>query len=487
MSRQGPQAPVRPSRARRRLRTVGWVVASALVLGAGGYVAADAYDVVPGWVTVAPVPDPPAPFPTAPGAVPAGPLTVTLGHLPTTAPLPAADEVAALATALAADPRMGTSVGIHVVDQLTGEVLADVSGAAPRIPASTAKVLTAVAAVDALGSDRTLATRVVQAGPGRIVLVGGGDVMLAAGTGDPDAINGRAGLATLAAATARNLVLAGTTEVQVSFDDTLFSGPTASPGWAPTDLTGGFVAPVTALAVNIAKTREEPYPPRVADPSRSAADTFAAALAAEGVTVTGSVSRATAPADALLLGTVESATIGEIVRYTLHTSDNTVAEVLGRLVAIEAGLPGSFEGATRAVVSRIGGLGLDTSQTVLGDCSGLADGSLVPASVLTGLIRLTAGDREPDLRPVAVDLPVSGWQGTMADRLGGLPAHGLVRAKTGSLRGVTSLAGTVLTQDGRQLVFAVLADATPPGGQAAPRNAIDAFVQDLAGCGCQVP
>jgi len=85
-----------------------------------------------------------------------------------------------------------------------------------------------------------------------------------------------------------------------------------------------------------------------------------------------------------------------------------------------------------------------------------------------------------------VDLPISGWQGTLTDRFGGGPARGLVRAKTGSLTGVTSLAGTVQTSDGRVLVFAVLADVTPSGGQVGPRAAIDDFIQVLAGCGCQL-
>jgi len=79
-----------------------------------------------------------------------------------------------------------------------------------------------------------------------------------------------------------------------------------------------------------------------------------------------------------------------------------------------------------------------------------------------------------------VDLPISGWQGTLFERFLDSPARGLVRAKTGSLPNVTALAGTLLTADGRLLAFAVLADATPGGGQEQPRAAIDAFVGQLA-------
>jgi serine-type D-Ala-D-Ala carboxypeptidase/endopeptidase (penicillin-binding protein 4) len=183
---------------------------------------------------------------------------------------------------------------------------------------------------------------------------------------------------------------------------------------------------------------------------------------------------------------VSSAPMREIVRFTVQTSDNTIAEVLGRLVAVQRGLPGSFQGATTAIVAEVGAQGIDMTGTVIADCSGLADGSVLRARVLVDLLLLAAQPGRVDLLPVVVDLPVSGWQGTLFDRFASGPAQGLVRAKTGSLTGVTSLAGTVQTSDGRLLVFAVMADATPPGGQPAPRAAIDEFVQLLAGCGCQL-
>jgi D-alanyl-D-alanine carboxypeptidase/D-alanyl-D-alanine-endopeptidase (penicillin-binding protein 4) len=64
-------------------------------------------------------------------------------------------------------------------------------------------------------------------------------------------------------------------------------------------------------------------------------------------------------------------------------------------------------------------------------------------------------------------------------------AAGVVRAKTGSLPGVTSLAGNVLTADGRELLFVVMADEAPGPGQWGARAGIDAFVATLAGCGCR--
>nr|WP_297430194.1 D-alanyl-D-alanine carboxypeptidase/D-alanyl-D-alanine-endopeptidase [uncultured Actinotalea sp.] len=466
----------------RGARVVGALVA-VLVVGGAGYGVADAYDRVPGVLTLAPPPSSPSPFPTPPAAVPPPEIDVAAGPA-TDAPLPDADALQAAVDAAVVHPWMGTSVGVVVADQLTGEVLAVSSPEGLREPASTAKILTAIAAVRALGPDATVETSVVQEGAGRITLVAGGDVMLAAGAGDPTATNGRAGLADLADQTARALSLAGVTEVSLGVDETVFSGPAVAPGWEPDSLSLGFVAPVTPLQVNIAKTREEPYPPRHADPTLHAAGVFADLLGERGITVT-TTERRTAADGALRIAAVQSAPVRDVVEYVLSTSDNTVSEALGRLVAVDQGLPGSFEGATRAVLAEVGRLGVDLSGATLADASGLAEGSLLTAEQLVDALR--AASLDPGLRTVLVDLPIGGWEGTLADRFADAPGRGLVRAKTGSLPGTTSLAGSLVTVEGRVLLFAVVADATPPGGQLGPRRVIDALVQQLAGCACPLP
>lgn len=448
-----------------------------LVLGAGGYALADVLDVAPGWVTLTPPPPTPAPFPTA-DVDPAPELGVVVPPLDPAAPVPSAEGVATLATSLARDARLGTSTTVVVADVLTGQVLADVGGQVPQTPASTTKLLTALAATTALGTERTLATRVVQTGPASVVLVGGGDMMLALGTGNPDAVNGRAGLTDLATRTAQALTAAGVAQVTVGLDDTLFEGPGLAAGWLPS--YNRYVAPIAAVAVDTGRTSTTPFAVRQRDPALAAARAFADLLAAQGVAVAGAPVRQAAPPDAPELAAVQSAPMREIVRYTVQESDNTIAEVLGRLVALERGEPATFPGATRAIVAQVAEQGLDVTGVSIGDCSGLDPGSKIPARLLVDLLVRAAQPGHPAVLPVAVDLPVSGWQGTLFDRYADGPARGLVRAKTGSLPGVTSLAGTLLTQEGRLLAFAVLADATGASGQDRPRAVIDAFVTQLA-------
>ena len=468
----------------RRSRALG-VVALVMVVVAGAYATADAYDLVPGLVTLAPAPAPARPFPTAPGAVAPAPITAPLGLLAASAPVPSDARVGAAAQALVDDPRTGGSVGVLVADQLTGAVLASVEPGVARTAASTTKLLTATAVLGRLDHARTLDTRVVQESAEQIVLVAGGDMMLAPGAGRPDAVNGRAGLGDLAKQVARALTLAGRTTVRLAYDDHLFTGDAVNPGWAPTDVADGYVAPITGLAVNAGRTTDAEYAPRSTTPSLDAARTLAAALAADGITVTGTPARVVATPGAPTLGTVRSAPLSELVDYDLHVSDNTIAEVLGRLVALDEGLPPSFGGAAAAVLEAVRADGLDVAGTRLVGTSGLAPATQVTPALLVGVLRLVTDPAHPLLRDIAVDLPISGLSGTLADRYTSSPARGLVRAKTGSLTSVTSLAGTVQDADGRLLVFAVLVDHAPATGQAAAREAVDAFVSQLAGCGCR--
>ncbi|MFH5821948.1 D-alanyl-D-alanine carboxypeptidase/D-alanyl-D-alanine-endopeptidase [Georgenia sp. AZ-5] len=454
-------------------RAVG--AAAAVVLVLGGYAVADAADVVPGVLTTRPTPADPLPFPDV--ELPAGAAAPPEAPGPDAdAPVPTAAALAALAGDLRADERMAGSFGMVVADVLTGEVLLDDGGDTPRVPASSTKVLTAAAALDALGPESTLETTVVRSGRD-VVLVGGGDVLLGAGDSDPDAVVGRAGLADLAAQTAASLREAGVTAVGVALDDTLFTGAPYAP-----DVTGAdrnYVMPVQPVAV---ETGGAIGPGYVADPALEAAETFAAALGAEGVEVTGPVRRAAAPAGAPPLAAVSSAPVAELVRHMLKVSENSVAEVLARLVAIERGAAADFPGAAAAVPAQLGDLGIDVSGVTLVDGSGLSARNRIPPSVLVDVLVAGAGDAET-LRGLVPGLPVGALDGTLADRLAG-EAAGRVRAKTGTLIEALSLSGTVVTTDGRLLAFAVLTDAVPAGAGLGTRTALDAWAQAVAACGC---
>ncbi|MFV2145121.1 D-alanyl-D-alanine carboxypeptidase/D-alanyl-D-alanine-endopeptidase [Isoptericola sp. G70] len=449
----------------------------------GGYLVADAYDVVPGMVTLDAAPQPAAPFPDPPGAT-TGPIpSVALPALPEDAPVPDTAEVGDLVDDLSGDKRLGKRVGVMVADGGTGDTLGHSGQDRLMVPASTQKILTGVAAYAGPGGDTRLATRAMLHSDNRLVLVGGGDMMLAAGQGDPAAVNGRAGLGELADQVVAKISLTGTDAVTLAVDDTLFTGPAIAPTVRASDAEDGYVAPVAALAVDVGRLTDDKYAPREEDPALAAAKTFADALAERGVEVSGQIVRQAAPSSAVEIARVESAPLGDLVSYLLKESDNTLTEVVGRIVAIDAGLPGSADAAVSEVLATVEGLGVDLSDAELTDLSGLGEGSRMSARQLVDTLAVAAAD--PELRAAVTGLPVGGLEGTLADRFDGdNPGRGYAEAKTGSLPDVRALAGTVVTADDRLLVFALIADRIPEGGSYGANLIFDDFVGDLAACGC---
>lgn len=463
------------SRSRRRRRRAGPAIAAvAVVLGlAGGYVAADAHDLVPGLLTTRPVVPDPAPYPEPLAAEAESPaLTAPDPDVP----LPDAAVLADLTETLLADPRMGSETGVLVTDTLTGEVLVDVDAGAPLVPASTLKVLGAIAALDALGPDHVLSTRAVAGTGDEVVLLGGGDILLTDGEPMPD-VDGRASLAELAAQTAEALRGQGRTTAAVVLDDTLFTGPDYAADWAGIDFY--YVMRIGPIAI---ASGRDPATAYVADPGLAAAQAFADALAAEGIDVTGTPVRGAAPEGAEMLGEVHSAPLWQIVDHTLVRSENSVAEVLAHLVAVHDGYEGSFDGAAEAVVARLDALGIDTAGIELTDTSGLSMSNRLSARTLVQAIEVAR--EQPHLAAVLAGLPISGLEGTLSDRLGGSTA-GLVRGKTGTLATVVGLAGTMTDADGRSLTFAVLTNGVTSGEFRATRVAVDDWVQAIAACGCR--
>jgi D-alanyl-D-alanine carboxypeptidase/D-alanyl-D-alanine-endopeptidase (penicillin-binding protein 4) len=377
-----------------------------------------------------------------------------------------------------------------VVDVATGQVLLQ-QGAASGEPASTLKLLTGAAALQVLGPDATLTTRVV-ATPGthRIVLVGDGDATLAstqqaAGTGPARP----ASLETLARTTAYALKTSGIGRtVRLSYDASLFAKPTTAASWPTTYVPSGVVSPVTALSVDSGRTAPGAAT-RSLDPPAAAAATFAADLRSLGVHVVGSPTPAKAPATAVSLAAVSSPPMSELVEQMLTESDNDLAEALAHRVAAASGEPGTFSGGAAATVSALQRLGLNVTGLHLVDGSGLSHADRVPPLLLAQVLATAAGNGGPAgaLRWLFSGLPVAGWTGTLADRFTAPPtatAAGVVRAKTGTLGTVSTLAGTAVDADGRLLAFALLADGLPAGSTPEARAALDEAAAAIAGCGC---
>jgi serine-type D-Ala-D-Ala carboxypeptidase/endopeptidase (penicillin-binding protein 4) len=416
-------------------------------------------------------------------------------------PVPTQAGLAARLSGLLSGGMLGSHVSAVVADLGSGKVLFTLDGSSPSAPASTAKLATAVAALDVLGPAARFTTRVVQGGPGGggIVLVGGGDPTLAAGRPPSGQYPAPATLQALAAGTARALRARHLSTVRLGYDTSLYGGPALAPGWPQSYVSTGNVTDITALEVDQGRLLPDGRPQdadvpgnqraRSGDPAGDAAGAFARFLLRDGIRVTGTPRPVTAASRAGQLAAVTSPPLSAMVAQMLTESNNVIAENLARHVAIATGHPATFSGAAAAVTGVVRGLGAGAG-VHLADGSGLSPQDRIPAATLVKLVSLAASTAHPGLRAVITGLPAAGFSGTLSTGqsvFGGLgaAARGMVRAKTGNLNTVVSLAGLAEDRDGTVLAFAFMADKVPSARDLLPAAAqIGRLADALAGCGC---
>ncbi|WP_037860423.1 D-alanyl-D-alanine carboxypeptidase/D-alanyl-D-alanine-endopeptidase [Streptomyces sp. NRRL S-340] len=386
----------------------------------------------------------------------------------TTATVTDDQQMAANLDARVLDQRLGSDVSGVVLDADSDSTLWDHHASTALMPASNAKLATATAALTVLGPQHRFTTKVVY-GDGTLKLVGGGDRTL---TGDD--------LGELARTAVAGLKKAGLSSVKVAVDDSLFPEPTLAAGW-----NDGYypdtVAPVRALVVD---------GHGVQDTSVDAGQAFAKLVAAQGVTVDGDVTRATARRTDVPVGHHTSAPLADVVKKMLKTSDNNIAETLLRMTALRAGRPATFEGGTevvRHVLSRHYGVSLENFE--IHDGSGLSRADRIPAATLAQLLELLTEDRYAHtLGSILEGLPVAGEAGsTLGPEWGRFDdphsqcAVGKVQAKTGTLTGAIALSGLTRTESGEWRVFSFVEN----GATAAPsdtKDAMDGLAATVNGC-----
>jgi D-alanyl-D-alanine carboxypeptidase/D-alanyl-D-alanine-endopeptidase (penicillin-binding protein 4) len=281
----------------------------------------------------------------------------------------------------------------------------------------------------------------------------------------------------------------------VVVDTSLFSGPQTGLGWSPGDVSpDGQVAKIQSLMTNGGRVKPvhnaHGGDPRFADPAISAGQAFAKLLGVPATTVkrgkAPSAVAASGVAPGARLGEVQSPPLVQITDWMLEQSDNILAEVLARQVALAAGKPASFDGETDAMIAKLRALGLPGDEADLYDDSGLSKHNGISPSLLTQVLALAANGKVPAITGMFSGLPVAGWSGTLLGRFEtpepNRAAYGIVRAKTGTLSGVNTMAGELVTRDGRLLVFAIMASGS--SNAYAAKDALDRVPARLVACGC---
>ncbi|MBV9412488.1 MAG: D-alanyl-D-alanine carboxypeptidase, partial [Acidimicrobiia bacterium] len=389
------------------------------------------------------LPDPTT-LPTPPPA-PTSSTTSTAKALPPPPTLPV-DPVARLDARL--DAALG-SVRSCLVVQDSGATAYSRAGDLALAPASTQKLLVAVAALDRLGPDYRFQTTVVA--PARpaadgsvdeLWLVGGGDPML----GTPDYVAYLASQprsvgspVTPMAALVDQLAAAGVRTVRhgVIGDDTRYSGPHWLAGWKPIYRDEADISPLTALTVNGGLDHWQPSEVVTADPTALSASQLAKLLADHGASVTPGPSQAR-PANGVVLATVSSAPLSDIVASMLRTSDNLAAELITKEIDKQAGGAGTTASGLATVVADVQRLGIPIAGLHMGDGSGLDPGDRATCPSL--LAALNMGDR-PGFGAITNGLAVAAQSGTLVNRFRGTPLAGHLAAKTGSIDCAVAMVG----------------------------------------------
>jgi len=363
---------------------------------------------------------------------------------------------------------IGKDLGLVVMDAESQRIISSRNADAPMRPASNMKIVTAINALSTMAPTQVFTTSVFSGTQaGHITLQGGGDPLLTTRN-----------LRTLADQTAA--LLDHAQPVIVDTDVNLLPKASRAPGW-----TDGYmpsvVSPVSALA-------------RLGDYSRTpvvhARDTFIDELRTQGMTVSAG-GEVDVPAGTVPLTAIGPHTVAEAVHLMLLDSENNVAELLYRHVALATGHPGTWAGAEQAALANLDALGIDRRSLTLVDGSGVSRNDRLTALTLASLLRL-AGTADPIRFAAMFDpgsLPTSGVDGTLDDRLHryssrpSVCARGAIRAKTGTLFDTIALSGVTHDVDGRAKVFSFLVNDRPQGvSPLKTRQAIDGLAATVTGC-----
>lgn len=159
---------------------------------------------------------------------------------------------------------------------------------------------------------------------------------------------------------------------------------------------------------------------------------------------------------AVALASYKSPPLSALADTLMKLSQNQYAETFTKTLGAHAGTP-TFEAGRRVIGDVMRGWGIDSTQLLQADGSGLSRYDMVSAEALAGVLAHVAHDARLE-GPFKASLVVAGTPGMMANRLKNTAAAGKVQAKTGSMRHVRATSGYTQTADGEPVVFSIIAN-----------------------------
>ncbi|MXV72788.1 D-alanyl-D-alanine carboxypeptidase/D-alanyl-D-alanine-endopeptidase [Candidatus Poribacteria bacterium] len=332
------------------------------------------------------------------------------------------------------------SVGIKVVAVETGEVVYEKNPYKLHHPASTTKLFTAATALAKLGSDYQFETTIYVDADADTQVVG--DIYLK-GRADPvlQPIDIMKLVDTLLETGLKSIQ--GDIVVDTTYLDTVREGP----GWMWDD---------RQLRISALSIRQIEPEPGTRSRALACGYLLKNELIEKGIEVTGDVVPGTVPLDARTVAKHLSPPLANIIKLMNKPSDNWIAELLFKTIGAEAmGEPGTWQKGRDAVNEFLEEIMGEPPAHRFVDGSGLSRYNLLNAELLTQLLVYMYQNFE--LMPEYVaSLPIAGVDGTLMNRMQGVYAERILRAKTGTLSGVSALAGYTTTADGEVFAFGIL-------------------------------
>lgn len=380
--------------------------------------------------------------------------------------------------------KLGPASSVAVIDVATGAQVYGRDVGASRIPASNQKLLTAVAALETLGPDRTFTTAIKRTGRSRVVTFVSG--------GDPALTNAK--IRALARESAATLLrkppsrTKGKRVVRVRLDDSLFRGMSKHTSWRYGGYPNRIIAPVRATTRSVGAFD---------DSARSAVGYYMKRLKKDlprGWVVRYDGRTPSTSTKARTLSSVQSQPVGALVARMLRVSDNQVAEVLFRHLAVEEGITPTFKGGAKATRRALKRLGVDVAGLTIVDGSGLSPANRIRTTTLTSVLEVAADTAaHPRLSQILLSdtsLPIAGRTGSLHSSAyrftskGADCAQGEVIAKTGTLEHEMALSGYTVGTDGRLKAFSIVVNGLPRYGKARTdaRQRMDEIAAAVRGC-----
>jgi D-alanyl-D-alanine carboxypeptidase/D-alanyl-D-alanine-endopeptidase (penicillin-binding protein 4) len=313
---------------------------------------------------------------------------------------------------------------------------------APRAPASVEKLYTTASALMRFGPDATLPTAVAGRGFLDPDGVWRGDLYLRGG-GDPTLAHDDLQRLSRAVGEAGVLRVDGSVLGDESRFDAL-RGSFDTGGAYDRDIGGV----LSALALNRGFSKD-------GRPAAQAARQFARALRADGIRVEGRSGAGAAPAESHELASVASPPMRDLIRMTNVPSDNFLAEMLVKDLGAEFAGAGTTAAGMGVVRNQLNAFGL-SPQVV--DGSGLSRADRTTPRQVVHLLEAMHGQEFAGI--FEGSLAVAGRTGTIRKRMRGTAAQDRCRAKTGTLIGVSALAGLCDSAGGHTIAFAMLMNRT---------------------------